>query len=87
MHKVKIRQKIIDRVIERRGRYHLFDSMDITETAFVIIEMHNMFCEPQAPAEVPKSRGICPNINRLCIEFKAKGGLVIWITSASTYVN
>ena len=87
MHKVKIRQKIIDRVIERRGRYHLFDSMDITETAFVIIDMQNMFCEPQAPAEVPKSRGICSNINRLCTEFRVKGGLVIWVTSVSTYAN
>tara|TARA_R110000787_G_scaffold233754_2_gene340645 strand:+ start:441 stop:1133 length:693 start_codon:yes stop_codon:yes gene_type:complete len=87
MHRVTIRQEIIDRVLARRGRHHLYDSLDPATTAFVVIDMQNMFCSPGAPAEVPASRGICEPINRLAAELRALGGLVIWITSATTYAN
>ena len=87
MHDVTVRQEIIDRVIARRGRHHLFDALNPNRTAFVVIDMQNMFCEPGAPAEVPASRGICDNINRLCAEMRQLGGLVIWITSATMYAN
>ena len=45
MHEVTIRQKIIDRVIERRGRHHLFDSLDPKLTALLVIDLQDMFCE------------------------------------------
>ena len=63
MHDIDIRQEIIDRVLARRNRYHLFDALDPQATAFVIIDMQNTFCEPGAPAEVPVARDICSNIN------------------------
>ncbi len=87
MHRVKIRQEIIDRVIKRRGQYHLFDSLEPTKTAFLVIDMQNMFCQPNAPAEVPLSRSICTKINRLCNKLRELNGLIVWITSASVYAN
>lgn len=87
MHDVTVRQEIIDRVLARRGRHHLFDALNPAKTAVLVIDMQNMFCEPGAPAEVPASRGICDNINRLCAEMRQLGGLVIWITSATMYAN
>ena len=87
MHDVTVRQEIVDRVLARRGRYHLYDALDPARTAFVVIDMQNMFCEPGAPAEVPASRGICDNINRLADEVREEGGLVIWVTSASSFAN
>ncbi len=87
MHDVTVRQEIVDRVLARRGRYHLYDSLDPGATAFVVIDMQNMFCEPGAPAEVPASRGICDNIDRLAEEVRSLGGLVIWVTSAATFAN
>lgn len=33
MHDVEIRQEIVDRVLARRNRLHLFESLDPTETA------------------------------------------------------
>ena len=84
MHRVTIRREIVDRVLARRGRYHLFDALDPAATAFVVVDMQNMFCEPGAPAEVPASRGICAAINRLAGAVREAGGLVIWITSATT---
>jgi nitrite reductase/ring-hydroxylating ferredoxin subunit len=58
MHDTEIRQKIVDRVLARRGRYHLFDSLDPAETALVVIDMQGTFVAPDSPAEVPSSRGI-----------------------------
>ena len=87
MHQVTVRQAIIDRVLARRGRHHLFDTLDPKKTAFVIIDMQNMFCEPGSPAEVPASRGICEPINRLNKELRELGGLVIWVTSATVSHN
>ena len=33
MHDVEIRQEIVDRVLARRNRYHLFESLDPAATA------------------------------------------------------
>ena len=57
MHQVTVRPEIIDRVLARRGRHHLYDTLDPRKTAFVVIDMQNMFCAPGSPAEVPESRG------------------------------
>jgi len=87
MHQVTVRQEIIDRVLARRGCHHLFDTLDPKQTAFVVIDMQNMFCAPGSPAEVAASRGICDAINRLAQELRELGGLVIWVTSATVSHN
>lgn len=82
MHPVKIGDEIIDRVLKRRGRVHLFDSIDPKRTAFVIIDMQNTFCSPGAAVDVPSSRAIVPAINRVNRELRKMGVLIVWITSA-----
>ena len=84
MHDIAIRQEIVERVLARRNKYHLFESLDPARTAFVIVDMQNTFVEPGAPAEVPVSRAICGAINRLSSELRALGVRIIWITSANT---
>jgi hypothetical protein len=44
VHSVTIRKEIADRVLQRRGRYHLFDRLDPARTALVAIDMQNTFC-------------------------------------------
>ena len=83
MHDVEIRQEIVDRVLARRNRYHLFDSLDPDKTALVIVDMQNTFVEEGAPAEVPASRGICDAINGLTAELRDLGVKVIWVTHAN----
>ena len=78
-----ISQHIIDRVVARRGRLHLFDQLEGARTALVVIDMQKTFCEPGAPAEVPASRGIIEPINRLAEGLRAAGGHVIWCTHAN----
>jgi ureidoacrylate peracid hydrolase len=85
MHRVEIRQEIVDRVLARRGRYHLFDHLDPAKTAVVIIDMQSTCCEPGAPAEVPASRGIVDNINRLNDELRRLGARIIWVNHANVH--
>lgn len=83
MHNIGIRQEIIDRVMARRGRLHLFDRLDPARTAVVNIDMQHTFCAPGAPAEVPLSREIVAPINRLNAGVRQRGGHVIWVTHAN----
>jgi ureidoacrylate peracid hydrolase len=76
---VLIRQEIIDRVLARRGRLHLYDRLDPKRTALLIIDMQNAFVAPGAPIEVPGARSIVPAINRLAAALRKRGMPVIWV--------
>jgi ureidoacrylate peracid hydrolase len=75
----EIRKEIVDRVVARRGKLHLFDSLDAKKTALLVIDMQNAFVAPGAPVEVPAARAIVPNINRLSAELRRRGVPVIWV--------
>jgi ureidoacrylate peracid hydrolase len=87
MHPVTVRQEIVDRVLKRRGRYHLFDRLDPARTALVVIDMQTAFCAPGGPAEVPASRDIVPPINTLTAELRGLGVPVFWILHANSRVG
>jgi len=74
-----IRKEIVDRVVARRGKLHLFDSLDPKRTALLVIDMQNAFVAPGAPVEVPAARDIVPDINRLAAELRKRGVPVIWV--------
>lgn len=79
MHSVEIRKEIVDRVIARRGKLHLFDKLDAKKTALLVIDMQNAFVAPGAPVEVPAAREIVPGINRLAAELRKRGVPVVWV--------
>ena len=85
MHSIEIRQEIVDRVLARRGRYHLFDSLDPAETALVVIDMQATFVAPESPSEVPASRGIVAPINALTRDLRALGVTIIWVNHANAH--
>ena len=85
MHKVHVRDHIIERVLARRGKVHWYDSLDPSRTAFVVIDMQRTFCEPGAPAEVPNSRGVVAPINELNRNLRARGVPIIWVLHANTH--
>ena len=60
----------------RRGRLHLFERLDVSRTALVVIDMQNAFLRPGAPSETPMARAIVPQINRLAQAVRAGGGVV-----------
>jgi ureidoacrylate peracid hydrolase len=79
-HPTAIRQEIIDRVIARRGRVHLFDALNAAQTALTVIDMQNTFLAPGAPAEVPAARGIVAPLNALSTALRGHGATIIWVT-------
>ncbi len=81
MHNVKIRDEIIERVMQRRGQIHIYEQLTANKTAFIVIDMQDAFCKPSAPVEVPLSRSIVPNINLLAEKLRESGGFVVWVTS------
>jgi ureidoacrylate peracid hydrolase len=83
MHQVTVRPEIRERVMARRGRYHIFDRLDPRRTALAVIDMQSTFCAPDSPAEVAASRTIVPNINVLTEGLRAMGVPVIWILHAN----
>ena len=83
MHKVTVRQEIIDRVVARRGRYHWFEDLDPRRTALVVVDMQELFCAPGAAAEVAGSREIVEPINALTEELRTIGVPVIWVLHAN----
>ena len=79
MHEVAIRREIIERILARRGRLHLFERLEAKRTALVVIDMQNAFVAPGAPIEVPGARDIVPAINRTAAELRKRGAPVIWV--------
>lgn len=84
MHAVTVRPHIRERVLARRGRYHVFDRLDPRRTALAVIDMQSTFCAPGSPAEVASSRGIVPNINSLTTALRDLGVPVIWVLHANS---
>jgi ureidoacrylate peracid hydrolase len=79
MHPVAIRKEIVDRVISRRGKLHLFDRLDARRTALIVIDMQNAFVAKGAPVEVPAARAIVPALNRLTTELRKQRVPIIWV--------
>lgn len=79
MHDVTLPREIRDRIRHRRGRFHLFDSIDPSRTALAVIDMQRAFLDPGAPMEVPLARGIVPAVNRLTGAARAAGAPVVWV--------
>jgi len=87
MHRVEIGKDIVERVLARRGRYHLFDAIPPEQTALLIIDMQPTFLAPGAPAEVPAARNIVGGINALANAVRELGVTVIWCTHANSRVG
>jgi ureidoacrylate peracid hydrolase len=87
MHKVGVREHIVERVMARRKKYHWFTELDASKTALVVIDMQNTFCEPNSPAEVPQSREIVDPINKFAKSFREKGGQVVWVLHANSQIG
>ena len=87
MHSVTVRKEIVDRVLQRRGRYHLFDRFDRGRTALVVIDMQHAFCAPGGPAEVPASRDVVGPVNDLTAELRSLGVPVIWVLHANSRIG
>jgi ureidoacrylate peracid hydrolase len=79
MHKIKIPQAAIDRVMARRDSLHVFNDIDPARTAHIVVDLQNGFMAPGQPAEIPAARDIVGNVNRVSKALRAAGGPVVYI--------
>jgi len=85
MHDFTLPKSVLDRVIERRGRAHVYDDLDPARSALLVVDMQNAFMLPGvAHSLCPMAQEIVPNINRLARTVRATGGTVFWIKTTFT---
>ncbi len=84
MHTIDIPEHILDRPRQRRGTVEIFDRIDASKTALLVIDMQKYFLRPGGIIEVPASRDIVANINRLALALRAAGGRVFWTRHSFT---
>lgn len=79
MHQIHIPQDVIDRAVARRGRIEVFETLDPSKTALVVIDLQNGFLAPGQPGELPAAREIVGNVNRIASALRSAGGHVVWV--------
>jgi ureidoacrylate peracid hydrolase len=85
MHKVAIPQSVIDRVVARRGKPHVYTGLDPAKTALIVVDMQNAFMLTGVGHAVSDTAAsIVPNINRIAQTVRATGGVVVWIQTRFT---
>jgi ureidoacrylate peracid hydrolase len=85
MHKIAIPPTVIERVVARRGKEHVYDELDPARTALIVVDMQNAFMLPGvAFAPIKTAPEIVPNINRLAQALREAGGTVVWIITTYT---
>jgi ureidoacrylate peracid hydrolase len=84
MHRYVVSEAVERRLLERQGKLVSRDTFDAACTALVVVDMQNHFVAEGFPAEVPISREIVPNINRLAKAMRAAGGVVVWIQTTAS---
>ena len=77
----QIPQRVIDRVLRRRGQLHVYESLDAASTALLVVDLQVHFMREGSPSEMPSARAIVPTVNRLAGTLRARGGHVVWVVS------
>lgn len=83
MHRYVMPESVKDRVLRRQGKLFSHDTIEAGRAALIVVDMQNYFCAEGFPAEVPLSRAIVPNINRMARAMRAAGGTVVWVQTDS----
>ena len=80
MHRIRISPEALDFARRQRGgALHMFERLDLSRTAHVIVDMQNGFVEPGAPVEVPVAREIVADINAISRAVRAAGGTNVFL--------
>ena len=84
MHSSELPREIVERIQHRRGKRHIFSSIEPARSALVVIDMQHNFVAPGGASAVPAAREIGPNITRLAGAVRAAGGAVAWVQATYT---
>lgn len=77
IHPSGIKQSIVDKVVQRRGRLHAFPNLDAAKTALVVVDLDTGTVS-RVDDEI---KAFVPQINNLARTLRAAGGTVAWVTT------
>jgi ureidoacrylate peracid hydrolase len=83
MHRYAVSEDVKKRLLRRQGKLLSHDTIDAGRTALVVVDMQNFFVAEGFALEVPLSREIVPNINRMAKAMRASGGTVVWVQTSA----
>jgi nicotinamidase-related amidase len=75
-HPSGIPEKIVRKVVARRGRLHAFESLDAARTALVVIDL-----DTATVGSNDDCRSLMPIVNQLADAVRDSGGVVAWVLS------
>jgi len=78
-HPSGIDQRIVDKVVARRGRLHAYETIVPTKTALVVVDL-DIGTAKRMLEDTTMSIIFTP-INRLAASLRATGGVVAWVTT------
>jgi ureidoacrylate peracid hydrolase len=85
MHVISIPDSVVERVIARCGKEHVFEGFNPSRSAMVVVDLQNAFMMPGvAHALCETAVEIVPNVNRIASALREAGGTVVWIQTAFT---
>jgi nicotinamidase-related amidase len=76
-HPSGIPQKIVNKVVRRRGRLHAFETIDARNTALVVIDL-----DTATVRNDDQCSRMTPTINALADAVRGNGGVVAWVLSS-----
>jgi ureidoacrylate peracid hydrolase len=79
MHKIDIPADVRARSRRARGRDHILETIDLSRTAHIIVDLQNGFMAEGALVEVPVAREIVPNVNAIVAAVRQAGGLNVFL--------
>ena len=85
MHRISIDPAIVDKVVRRRGRRHVFADLVPRRTALLVVDLQNAYLDDKdGYAGNKKAQAIVPNVNRIARALRRAGGTVVWIQNTAT---
>jgi ureidoacrylate peracid hydrolase len=79
-HPSGIPDKIVKKVVARRGRLHAFETIEPTKTALVVIDLDEATVGRD---DKDTAQRIVSNVNAVANVLRARGGFVAWVLSRS----
>src|SRR5262245_8818170 len=79
-----IPEKIVKKVLARRGRLHAFETIEATKTALVVIDLDQGTVGRDEPQT---ARRVVSNVNALASATRRSGGIVAWVLSRAPTIG
>ena len=77
-HPSGIPDAIVEKVVNRRGRLHAFETLDPTRTALIVVDMDSRSLEAPDNGRI---RALAEQINQIAQALRDRGGTVVWVTT------